>query len=141
MNIKNDYDILHNGAHIQMLFLNYGFKWEKNCMWKHPFVITDKGCNNFSFNDVRLTRTEKTYNNSGWHVSYCFKINDIIRKFESFAHTECNIDKYKNKEYLLKCIQEGKNILNEDEQFIKTEDKELPAEYKTFQEKIDNFYL
>ena len=68
-------------------------------------------------------------------------MHHIIRKIESFAHTECNIDKYKNKEYLLKCIQEGKNILNEDEQFIKTEDDELPAEYKTFQEKIDNFYL
>ena len=90
---------------------------------------------------MRLTRTKKLCNNSGWHVSYCFKINDIIRKFESFAHTECNIDKYKNKEYLSKCIKDGKNILNEDEQFIKTEDNELPAEYKTFQEKKDNFYL
>ena len=29
MNIKNDYDILHNGAHIEMLLLNYGFKWKK----------------------------------------------------------------------------------------------------------------
>ena len=75
---------------------------EKNCIWKHPFVITDMGCNNFSFSDVRLTRTEKTYNNSGWHVTYCFKINDIIRKFESFAHTECNIDKYKNKRIFIK---------------------------------------
>jgi beta-1,4-mannosyl-glycoprotein beta-1,4-N-acetylglucosaminyltransferase len=142
MNIKNDYNFLHNGAHIQMLFLHYGFKWKKNnCIWKHPFVITDKGCNNFSFNDVRLTRTEKTYNNSGWHVSYCFKINDIIRKFESFAHTEYNIDKYKNKDYLLNCIQDGKNILNEDEQFVQTKDNELPEEYKTFQDKINNFYL
>ncbi len=46
--------------------------------------------------------------NSGWHVSYCFKINDIIRKFESFAHTEYNINKYKNKEYLSKCNKDGK---------------------------------
>jgi beta-1,4-mannosyl-glycoprotein beta-1,4-N-acetylglucosaminyltransferase len=142
MNIKNDYNILHNGAHIQMLFSHYGFKWKKNnCIWKHPYVITDKGCSNFSFNDVRLTRTEKTYNNSGWHVSYCFKINDIIRKLESFAHTEYNIDKHKNKDYLLNCIQDRKNILNEDEQFVQTENNELPEEYKTFQDKINNFYL
>ena len=40
--IKNDYDLLHNGAHIEMLLLNYGFKWKKeNCIWRHPFVITD----------------------------------------------------------------------------------------------------
>ena len=57
-----------------------------------------------------------------------------------FAHTEYNLDKYKNKEYLLKCIQEGKNILNEDEQFIETKDNELPEGYIEFQEKIDNFF-
>jgi hypothetical protein len=125
-----------------MLLLNYGFKWKKeNCIWRHPFVINDIGGKKVSFNDLRLSQTKKKYFNSGWHVSYCFKINDIIRKFESFAHTECNIDKYKNKEYLLKCIQEGKNILNEDEQFVQTKDEELPENYTEFQEKIDNFFL
>ena len=124
-----------------MLLLNYGFKWKKeNCIWRHPFVITDRGCNNLSFSNVRLRRTEKTYNNSGWHVTYCFKIDDIIRKLESFAHTEYNLDKYKNKEYLSKCIKDGKNILNEDEQYIQTDENELPDDYKDFQEKIDNFY-
>ena len=60
---------------------------------------------------------------------------------ESFAHTEYNIDKYKNKEYLLKCIKNGKNIYNEDEQYIKAEDKELPDNYTEFQEKIDNVFV
>jgi hypothetical protein len=46
---------------------------------------------------LSLTRTEKEFKNGGWHVTYCFEINDIIRKFESFAHTEYNIDKYKTK--------------------------------------------
>jgi hypothetical protein len=32
-----------------------------------------------------------------------------------------------------------KNIFNEDEQFIKTKDEELPENYTEFQEKIDNF--
>ena len=91
---------------------------KRNCIWRHPFVITDRGNKNLSFSNVRLRRTEKTYNNSGWHVTYCFKIDDIIRKLESFAHTEYNLDKYKNKEYLLKCIKDGKNILNEDEQLF-----------------------
>ena len=141
-NICNDYDLLHEGAHIEMLLLNYGFKWKKeNCILRHPFVISDKGCKNLSFSNVRLMRTEKTYNNSGWHVTTCFEIDDIIRKLESFAHTEYNIDKYKNKEYLLKCIKDGKNIYNENEQYIETEDKELPEIFKEFQEKIDNFFL
>ncbi len=55
---------------------------------KHPFVITDRGTKTLSFNDVRLTKKKHIFNNSGWHVSDCFKINDIIRKFESFAHTQ-----------------------------------------------------
>ena len=141
INIKDYYNFLHEGAHIEMLFLNYGFKWKKNnSLWIHPFVITDIGTKTLSFNDVRLTKKKHIFNNSGWHVSYCFTINDIIRKFESFAHTEYNLDKYKNKEYLLKCIKDGKNILNEDEQFILTQEYELLDDYKDFQEKIDNFY-
>ncbi len=98
--ICNDYSLLHEGAHIEMRVLNDGFKWKKeNCIWRHPFVITDKGCKKLSFNNVSLTRTEKTYNNSGWHVTYCIKIDYIIRKFESFTHTEYNTDKCKNKDY------------------------------------------
>ena len=42
--ICNDYNLLHEGAHLEMLLLYYGFKWKKeNCIWRHPFVITDKG--------------------------------------------------------------------------------------------------
>ena len=94
-----------------MILLNYGFKWKKdNYIWRHPFVITDKGFDSLSLSNVRLTKKERHYKNAGWHVSYCFEINDIIRKFESFAHTEHNIDKYKDKEYLFKCIKEGKKI-------------------------------
>ena len=36
------------------------------------------------------------------------KLMILIRKFESFSHTEYNIDLYKNKEYLLRCIKDGK---------------------------------
>ncbi len=85
--------------------------------------------------NIRSTRTAKQYKNAGWHITYCFEIYDIIRKFESSAHTENNREIYKDKDYLLKCIKEGKNILYEKEQFIETEDNELPHEKKSFQEK------
>ena len=32
-NICNDYDLLHEGAHIEMLLLNYGFKWKKKIVF------------------------------------------------------------------------------------------------------------
>ena len=62
-----------------MLLLYYGFKWKKeNCIWRHPFVITDKGCKKLSFSNVRLTRTEKEYKNAGWHVTYCLDLSGSI---------------------------------------------------------------
>ncbi len=39
-----------------------------------------------------------------------------------------------------KCIKDGRNILNEDEQYIQTEDEELSYNYEEFQGKIDSFY-
>jgi hypothetical protein len=30
INIKDDYNLLHEGAHIEMLLLNYGFKWKRD---------------------------------------------------------------------------------------------------------------
>jgi hypothetical protein len=33
---------------------------KENCIWRHPFVINDKGNDNLSFNNVRLSRTKKT---------------------------------------------------------------------------------
>ncbi len=47
---------------------------KENCIWRHPFVTTDKGIDNLFFSYVRLTRTKKQYNNGGWHLSNCFKI-------------------------------------------------------------------
>ena len=60
-------------------------------------MINDIGSKKISVDDLRLSPTNKLYFNSGWHVSYYFKIDDIIRNFESFAHTEYNIDKFKTK--------------------------------------------
>ncbi len=38
-----------------------------------------------------------------------------------------------------KCIKDGKNILNEDEQFVLAQEYELPNDYQDFQEIIDKF--
>ncbi len=84
---------------------------KENCIWRHPIVISDKGFESFSLSNIRLTKTEKQYRNAGWpQLPIVFEIDDIIRKFESFARTELYLEKYKDKYYILKCIKEGKNI-------------------------------
>ncbi len=55
----NDYDLFHEGAHIEMLLLSYGFEWKKEeCTWRHPFVISDKGFSSLSLSNVGLSKTE-----------------------------------------------------------------------------------
>ena len=75
-----------------------------------------KGLIVLTLGNVRLTKTEKQYKNAGWHVTYCFEIDDIITKFESSAHLENNLEKYKDKDHLLKSIKEGKIFIYEKEQ-------------------------
>lgn len=48
--------------------------------------------------------------NGGWHFSYLGGLDAIIKKIESFAHTEYNKDEYKNPEYLKKTIEQGKDL-------------------------------
>jgi hypothetical protein len=85
-------------GHILKCFIKLWFKWKKeNCIWRLPFVISDKGFGSLSLNDVKWTKTEKHYKNAGWHVFYCLEIDEKIRKFESFAHAEHNLEKYVSK--------------------------------------------
>ena len=139
LELHNHYDTLHEGKHIQMLLLNYGFRWKKNTMWFHPFVITDIGTKNLLFSKVRLTFVGSFFINSGWHVTYCFDIKNIIKKLESFAHTEFDKIEYKNKDYILTCMLTGRSFLTLDKQdvLISTNENELPNGWKEFQKKID----
>ncbi len=75
INFKNDYNLLHEGVHIEMLLLNCGFKWKKeNYIWRHPFVITDRICDNLSFSN----QNQKQYNNCGWYVAMLHTILKLM---------------------------------------------------------------
>lgn len=45
--------------------------------------------------------------NAGWHFSYFSSFEDIVKKIESFAHTEYNIEEYKNLENIFYRIENG----------------------------------
>lgn len=48
--------------------------------------------------------------NGGWHFSYSGGVEKIIEKLESFAHSEYNKNKYKNREKILRAINTGADI-------------------------------
>ena len=44
---------------------------------------------------------------NGWHFSFFTDIENIKNKIESFAHTEYNLEEYKDDQEILRRISEG----------------------------------
>lgn len=130
------YDQCHQGVHFQMVFLRYNFLWKEPTLWSHPFVITDQGTRDQSFSDVRL-HVQKQIEHSGWHLSYFLTPNDMVRKLESFAHTEYDLPKYKSKEYIKTCMLTGRYLFDKKHKLVLTEEKELPDGWRELQNEIN----
>jgi beta-1,4-mannosyl-glycoprotein beta-1,4-N-acetylglucosaminyltransferase len=47
----------------------------------------------------------------GWHFTWMFSPEDIIKKIESTAHQEFNLPCYKDKNYIIETIRSGKDIV------------------------------
>lgn len=48
----------------------------------------------------------------GWHFSYMGGVDQIIKKIESWTHAEHNLPQYKNPDYILKAIYEGRSLFD-----------------------------
>jgi len=57
----------------------------------------------------KLFRAQKI-KDGGWHFTWMFKIENIIKKIESMAHQEYNKPEYKNPEYILEMIHSGRDF-------------------------------
>lgn len=53
----------------------------------------------------------QTITNGGWHFTWIFTIDDIIKKIESTAHQEFNKAEYKNPAYIQSMIHNGRDFL------------------------------
>jgi len=108
------YPRLRVGAKLSMLLFYYSTKWVKPYRWTHPFVVNDIGI--ASKGSLEPYRTgiacELFILQAGWHCSYFMTPEEIMKKIESFAHTEYNSDEYKNKEWIYNCIQTGEDVFN-----------------------------
>jgi beta-1,4-mannosyl-glycoprotein beta-1,4-N-acetylglucosaminyltransferase len=60
------------------------------------------------FNDFR--KNIKVIKNGGWHFSYLKTPDQIIKKINSFAHREYNVDLLKNLTYIENCIKNSEDI-------------------------------
>ncbi len=73
----------------------------------HPLRI-DKLFSNTYYKNFKII------NNGGWHLAWLKKPNQIIKKINSFAHTELK-EKFKKESFIKKCIDNKKVFFNETE--------------------------
>jgi len=128
--------------HIGMRMFYYNFGWlAHNNQWYHPFIINNKTINQFSLSDFRIGKSSyDCINDSGWHCSYFETINNLVRKLESFAHTEHNIKEYKDKEHIRRCLISGRHLLSNKGivKLIRNNSLDLPIGWHDFQSKLDD---
>ncbi len=74
----------------------------------------------------RYSRNVKIINNGGWHFGWLRTSDSIIKKLESYAHSEHNTEYFKNKNLLDQCIREKKNFFNKRETLRTKTLEELP---------------
>lgn len=95
---------------IQKLFY-YNLNWLVHG-WDKAFLISDRLLQNKE--DIEHIRCheqkQKFVSNGGWHLSYFMSRKEILRKIESFSHSEFNNQTYKNEEFLDSCLKEGYDL-------------------------------
>ena len=62
---------------------------------------------------LRSTKRLENIHDGGWHFGYLGGVDAIIRKIESFAHQELNVDSFKDPERIKSSIISGSGIFGE----------------------------
>lgn len=76
---------------------------------RYPFYRLDKYFSKTYYNNFQVIE------NGGWHFGWIMNLEDIILKINSYAHTEYNIKKNNNKEFIEKCINDKIDFIDNKE--------------------------
>ena len=98
---------------------------------KYSFFRLDKFFSKTYYNKFKLI------DNGGWHFGWLKNSDEIIKKVNSYAHTEHNIPKFNNKSYIEECIKKNVSFLdNNDKLYLNDKLNFLP---KYILNNIDQF--
>ncbi|RTY92389.1 hypothetical protein [Flavobacterium sp. GT3R68] len=111
----------------------------KNGIWHStavlPYKLLKKTPSKIRKIIMRTKRRGEVYKiipNAGWHFTYIGGVKKIIAKLEAFAHTEYNLEEYKDEKNILELIQNGKDLFGRDLEFeIMNGDYNFPKYLKT----------
>jgi len=93
---------------VDQYFWNFNWLTPGHCNnGGRPVVCRVADLENFSPQAMRSLSSMRRIPNAGWHFSFIMDYNSIINKIESFAHTEYNLDEYKDAEAIKYRIENG----------------------------------
>jgi beta-1,4-mannosyl-glycoprotein beta-1,4-N-acetylglucosaminyltransferase len=120
-----------------MQHFSHNFKWQLSEPWTAAFVINNIGLQNSTLNSGRSLVGIPYFPNTGWHASHFFNTAYLVRKLQSFAHQELNIDKYCNEAHVRHSIKTGTDLTDRDTHKLHKYDvNELPLLLEQFQTRL-----
>jgi len=79
--------------------------------WRGSIVTTMQICNAYSPHQLRRARNRIShFSDSGWSFSSFGGPKKIKQKFEAFAHTEYNNEKFKSADHIINCQKTGADL-------------------------------
>jgi len=88
-------------------FWNFNWQVPDHCnQGARPVACKKSHLSSVSPQDLRAAQLQRVLN-GGWHFSYFSNVENIAKKIESFAHTEYNLEEYKQAEKVLYRMQNG----------------------------------
>ena len=105
----------------------YGSKICKKKYLKSPNWLREYKIKQYPWWRFDKPKNLKIIKDGGWHFSFLYDVDGIIRKISSFQHIEYDKDEYKNKETIIKKIREGKDVFDRNFLFKKIKiDEKFP---------------
>lgn len=138
-NINSIYEMTHEKSlHLLQEMFYYNFKWFLNIVWKHAFIISNKGLEkNNSFQNMRLEENEYSIP-CGWHFSSFMDKFDIQRKLKSFSHIELNDPYFTDLEDIQNSIVKGLDFAKRETLKIELRTEfQFPSEFLEFAKELE----
>jgi hypothetical protein len=144
--IKNSYKNVQKDGWIYKLEMDMYFgclsNKQTNVKWYHPKIMNWEKLKSSTPDQCRLTFDCQWWEKAGWHFTSFGDPNKIANKLENFAHQEYNNESYKDKDYILNKVKEGKDLFRESRTYKKISPENnsyLPKNWRIL-EKFDEYY-
>ncbi|RYG28052.1 MAG: hypothetical protein EOO01_40405, partial [Chitinophagaceae bacterium] len=118
-----------------------------HCMAMLPFKFFHDTPNKLRRDVMRTVRRGAKYDiqkDGGWHFTYMGGYDMIVKKLESFSHSEYNLDEFKDRSSIEERIRTGQDLFGRDLEFkVVDPDYNMPSAFSDpeFRERFKSYFL